>query len=308
MSTASIWGGPSNYYFRTNPSEISWGYRLNTNTQNTKGGRVVQILSVTINSLKVVADMGNSKEIGQRQLVSFLQQLGAWQVETQKSVQFIYPPRNINLKVFFKGVTVSRKTEDVNIKMTLNFDVVSDDSGSLSKIAMNEALSRIQQGMNYEGVQLESTAEEREAYRRERLEMNKLAEAAGSGSSSTGSGSAPMGVSGDVESWRPLVVQVLGEVGLPKTDAYVNAWLRQIQSESGGNPGITQQIIDINSGGNEAVGLVQVIPGTFAAYRNPNLPNDRTNPHANLYAGMNYAKSRYGAEGMLNVIGHGHGY
>lgn len=110
-----------------------------------------------------------------------------------------------------------------------------------------------------------------------------------------------------VERWRSTVMQALTMTGLPTTPDYVEAWLRQIRSESGGNPGITQGVRDVNSGGNEAVGLVQVIPGTFAGFRDPRLPNDRRHPLANLVAGMNWAKYKYG-HNHLNVIGHGHGY
>lgn len=113
-----------------------------------------------------------------------------------------------------------------------------------------------------------------------------------------------------VERWRETVIQALKRVGLPTTDAYVNAWLRQIKSESGGNPKILQQVKDVNSGGNEAMGLVQVIPGTFAAYRDKSLPNDRTHPLANLVAGMNWAKykAKRRRMDMLDFIGKGHGY
>ena len=115
------------------------------------------------------------------------------------------------------------------------------------------------------------------------------------------------GEAGGVERWRSTVMAALQRVGLPTNDAYVEAWLRQIMSESGGNPGITQGVSDVNSGGNEAVGLVQVVPGTFAAYRDKDLPNDRRNPLANLVAGMNWANYKYGRD-HLDVIGHGHGY
>lgn len=125
---------------------------------------------------------------------------------------------------------------------------------------------------------------------------------------SGGNNDSEVASSQSVESWRGLVKSTLGEVGLPQTNQYVDAWLRQIQSESGGNPNAIQNgYVDVNTGGNEAAGLLQVIPGTFAAYRNKNLPNNRLDPHANMYAAFNYAKNRYPGS-ILSVIGQGHGY
>ena len=115
---------------------------------------------------------------------------------------------------------------------------------------------------------------------------------------------------GGVMRWRDTVIQALGIAGLPQDGAYINAWLSQIQSESNGDPNVTQNgSVDVNTlTGDLAMGLVQVIGATFAAFRDPSLPNNRLDPLANLVAGMRYAKARYGYGGMLGVIGHGHGY
>ena len=111
-----------------------------------------------------------------------------------------------------------------------------------------------------------------------------------------------------VERWRPLAKKAMARTGFDwRNPAQVNAMMKQIASESGGNPGIRQQVIDVNSGGNEAMGLLQIIPGTFAAHRDPALPNDRTHPFANMVAALRYYRSRYGGD-LTTMWGQGHGY
>ncbi|HAP6128233.1 TPA: phage tail tape measure protein [Enterococcus faecium] len=114
------------------------------------------------------------------------------------------------------------------------------------------------------------------------------------------------GVGGSgVARWRYYVSKALKMNGLPATAAYINAWMSQIQTESGGN----EKAIGGNDGlaeGN-ATGLLQTKPGTFAANAFPGHGNIM-NGFDNMLAAINYAKKRYGVAGMLQVIGKGHGY
>lgn len=110
------------------------------------------------------------------------------------------------------------------------------------------------------------------------------------------------------EQWRGVISTALQMNGLPTSADFVNAWLRQVNTESRGNPRAIQGISDVNSAsGNLARGLLQVIPPTFRAFMFPG-HGDIFNPLDNALAAIHYALNRYGRNGMLRAIGAGHGY
>ena len=64
--------------------------------------------------------------------------------------------------------------------------------------------------------------------------VSKAAEFFGGSSDSSGN------EGGGAERWRGTITQALKMNGLPTSGNYVDAWLRQVQSESGGNPRAVQ--------------------------------------------------------------------
>ncbi|MCA1191612.1 transglycosylase SLT domain-containing protein [Saccharopolyspora sp. 6V] len=116
----------------------------------------------------------------------------------------------------------------------------------------------------------------------------------------------PMGVSGDVESWRPTVLRALAMTGQPASLA--DLVLMQMRTESGGNPRAIN-LWDSNAAkGTPSKGLMQVIDPTFAANRDPSLPNDVWDPLANIVASIRYAIGRYGSlQGAYRGVGYDSG-
>ena len=113
---------------------------------------------------------------------------------------------------------------------------------------------------------------------------------------------------GGAEQWRETMVAAYKRQGYDYDATKIDAWVRQINSESGGDPNIAQQIVDVNGTGESAgVGLGQMIPTTWKAYRDPELSDNRRDPWAMTNAMVRYGEQKYG-KNLLNVIGHGHGY
>ncbi|WP_435634030.1 tape measure protein [Levilactobacillus brevis] len=106
-----------------------------------------------------------------------------------------------------------------------------------------------------------------------------------------------------VQRWRSYVKKALSALNLSTSGSMVDRILRQINTESSGNPKAMGGTDGLSDG--HAEGLMQVKPGTFAANKLSGHGNI-WNGYDNILAGLNYAKHRYGSG--LSFLGNGHGY
>ena len=106
-----------------------------------------------------------------------------------------------------------------------------------------------------------------------------------------------------IASWRPLIAEASARFGVPET------WIRKVmQAESGGRTKLGGRPITSHAG---AMGLMQVMPGTYAAMaREHKLGADPHDPRDNILAGTAYLRAmydRYGYPGLFAAYNAGPG-
>ncbi len=118
-------------------------------------------------------------------------------------------------------------------------------------------------------------------------------------------------VGSGVERWRSTIAQALAYTKIGSGTGDENLWLKQVQTESSGNPNLVQSssVYDVNiARGDPARGLLQIPKVTWADYgggMGPFIPNVY-NPLKNSIVAMRDAGSVY--HNWRRVIGKGHGY
>ncbi len=94
--------------------------------------------------------------------------------------------------------------------------------------------------------------------------------------------------------WANLVSAVMAEHGIKKKR--LSGILAQIQQESGGRKNAINNWDSNAKAGMPSMGLLQVIAPTYKYYAKPGLRSLKYQrvPYANIWAALNYVKSRYG--------------
>ena len=105
----------------------------------------------------------------------------------------------------------------------------------------------------------------------------------------------PSALPDTVAQWQPLIAEASNRFGVPR------AWIaRVILLESGGQTTLNGRPITSSAG---AMGLMQIMPATFAALRlRYGLGADAYNPHDNILAGTAYLRELYQRYGYPNLF------
>jgi murein DD-endopeptidase MepM/ murein hydrolase activator NlpD len=103
-------------------------------------------------------------------------------------------------------------------------------------------------------------------------------------------------VTGSVRRFAGVTSQVLRALRQPQS--LIPAVLRRMNQESAGRVDAVNRTDSNARAGHPSTGLMQVIRGTYAAYRphpdfGPYMNGVSINPYSNIYAGLNYARHRY---------------
>lgn len=136
--------------FRTNPNSVWWSYRLNTFEEPTYGGRVIQILSTSIEDLVVKVDCGRGGWPYLKQVVDFLKTMMIDQRQHGGITgEFSYTTRNWRLKVYALTVPFQDQVTATTRELEVRFKVQEDVSGVLEQVSLSSEIERLQDGMGF---------------------------------------------------------------------------------------------------------------------------------------------------------------
>lgn len=145
---ASIVAGDIQFILPVNPYSASWNYTENAVSQDTVGGRVVQLLSVSVDELTVASVAGSRVEL--QKAASIVEQIMRYHIRTQRPARFRVPSRKWDFNVFVTAMPqVGWDVGATSYPYQLTMSVDEDLSGIKTAQIQKKALGRLAEGIGY---------------------------------------------------------------------------------------------------------------------------------------------------------------
>lgn len=151
MANAHAYLGVSDahHVFRFNPDQVQWGYKQNSVSTDTVGGRVVQLLSVSVDAITVNGVTGARDEL--QRLAENVRAIMDYQIRTLQAVHFRVPSRKWDFRVYVTampqmGWDVAATTYPYSLQM----QIVDDLNGIKVPEIEAAALLHLYNGIGYD--------------------------------------------------------------------------------------------------------------------------------------------------------------
>lgn len=118
-------------------------------TDNTYGGKVIQILSVQIQTMSIPIVSGAGGRAYMMSVFNFFRDMMIWQRDTGKPGTFTYTPRNYNLQIYASNLKLEDNLQNVIYPVTMTFNVQSDLAGVVKDQIISAEIAHLQQGIGY---------------------------------------------------------------------------------------------------------------------------------------------------------------
>lgn len=138
------------FAFHVDPYNISWGYNLRTQTTDTYGGRVVQILGVELTTLTIETVAGGEGYPYLQEMQAFFREMALWQQRPNATpATFAYPPKGYNLKFWGQRFNYQNSLDNVVYPVQITGMIQDDVAGNLKAGIMTEELKKLAEGVGY---------------------------------------------------------------------------------------------------------------------------------------------------------------
>ena len=148
---ASIFNTVNNktYNFPFNINSHDWTYQINTQSYDTYGGRVTQILSAMATTMSLNGEAGSRKNL--LDLYTVFKNIQDDQNNYKKPMRLNVPSRNLSYVVYLEQMSIAWDVTTVTYPYAMSFEIQRDLSATKTPVqtAVTAALERISDGIGY---------------------------------------------------------------------------------------------------------------------------------------------------------------
>ena len=148
MARAHITAGSRSFVLPVNVYTAKWGYKENTVSRDTLGGRVVQLLSVQVTGLSIESVAGSRNEL--QKMAEAAREIMQYHVTTLRPATFVVPSRKWNFRVYLTDMPqMGWDLASTTYPYQLQFQIDEDLSGIKTAQVESGALTRLYDGIGY---------------------------------------------------------------------------------------------------------------------------------------------------------------